>query len=134
LAHEGRLQGRDMRFVKALTGRDEGEDEIASGLALIRKYLSYDPKQEIGLTNTPSLFVSRNCANFIRMFQYLKHETIVGRQAETKLASSKLEEKFKDPCDVLRYFIKSFPGKYIRPRIEVVRHIYTPEVDELTGY
>jgi phage terminase large subunit-like protein len=134
LAYEARLLGRDMRFIKALTGRDEGENEIASGIALIRKYLSYDPKQEIGIANTPMLFVSRNCANFIRMFQYLKHETIVGRQAETKLASNKLEEKFKDPSDVLRYFLKSFPGQYIRPRVERVRHIYQPTVDELTGY
>ena len=125
-------QGFDMRFRKAKVGSDSTEGEIASGLTLIKQKLRYNNNKPVDAGNCPGLLVNPKCVNHIRMFQYLRHDTRTGKQAEGKLPSSQLVERFKDFCDVVRYLLKSVDG-YERPVVHEDNYVYQPACS-LTGY
>lgn len=127
--------GLDMKFRKAPTGSDMGEGEVMSGLQLIKDRLTFDPQRRMDSLNLPTLLVSRSCANHIRMFQFIKYNRESGVILERKLHSEKLEEKYKDFCDIVRYVLKGTPKGYIRREYELnpAPYIYEP-TNSLTGY
>jgi len=126
-------QGFDMRFRKARVGSDSMVGQIASGIGLIKERLRYNKDIPIGAGNYPGIMINPNCANHIRMFQYLRHDLQTGKAGENKLASEKLIEKFKDFCDTVRYLLKSVEG-YVAPAVETRDdYVYVPR-NPITGY
>jgi phage terminase large subunit-like protein len=130
--------GVKMHFTIPQVGSDLGEAEIGSGIEIIRQMLSFDKARweregrQLTIGNRPRIYVSARCANHIRMFQYLKYETLKGTASELKISSEKLEEKFKDFCDLLRYLVKSVKG-YNRRHSQTSEYVYTPD-SSITGY
>jgi hypothetical protein len=131
--HTAQELGFEMRFRKARVGSDSMEGQIAAGMTLIKQKLRYNKDIAIGAGNYPGILVNPKCANHIRMFQYLRHDTKTGKPAEGKLASPTLVEKFKDFCDDLRYLVKSVEG-YVNEAVEDKDdYVYQPACT-LTGY
>lgn len=133
LRHVAGELGIDMKFVKPFVGSDTGEGQIASGIHLIRDSLHFNQGVDVGIGNSPALYVCNGCANHIRMFQYLRYNTLAGKATESKGLVETLQEKYKEFFDTLHYWYKRVKG-YVQPVVHTTTdYVYRPR-NSLTGY
>lgn len=127
-AHEARELDIDMKFVKAVVGKDIGTGEIDSGLQIINGLIAHTP----GTPHKPRWYDNVRCANHIRAMQFFRVKRREGKEAEGRSPSEELLDEFKDFADLKRYFVKSVSGykHYINRKGS---YVYTP-ASSMTGY
>ena len=95
-----------------LTFKD-GIDALEAGHLAVREWLYYDTAESGEIIVQPKLFFCDNCTNTILgMSRYSRKDVTTPSGDEKDKVGP--QEKWKDFCDVIRYFRMSNP-KYIHP-------------------
>lgn len=94
------LKKRGFRFI-------DGIDAIEAGHLKVREYLYYDKKDDEIIVQ-PKLLFTDNCENSIRHHSRYSRKDIVAGDGDVKDKVG-LKEKYKDFCDLTRYFCMSNP-------------------------
>ena len=80
----------------------KGEEEIETGILKVREYLRYDSSQQMSELNKPKLFINPSCKNTIKSLSNWARNPDTG----------KVQEEYKDFCDVVRYLVMENPKIY----------------------
>lgn len=75
------------------------QEEIMTGVMNIRSHLNYNASKPLASTNRPTLYINPHCVNTQRALSRWAYD-------EKK---QKYSDQFKDPIDVLRYFVMANP-------------------------
>ena len=98
----------------------EANDDKQSGIMKVKEYLHYDPARQLGLTNSPKLFFSKDrCPNTIRSLKNYQYEEWKGAGKDEKDAKEKDKQKDTHGSDCTRYLLMSNP-KFVSSQHEVM--------------
>jgi hypothetical protein len=99
----------------------DGKDDIEAGHLKVREVLDYKVNDKGEITKQPRYFITENCANSIRHLSRYSREDPLKANGDMK-AEPGLTEKWKDFCDLDRYFWMS------GPRYTYGMHEFVPEL------
>jgi hypothetical protein len=96
----------------------DGIDALEAGHLKVREYLHYEIKDK-EIISQPLIFFVENCVNTIRHMSRYSRKDITSVDGDDKDKVG-VREKYKDFCDLVRYFLMSDPryqegGKVFRP-------------------
>lgn len=80
----------------------KSEEEIETGILKVREYLKWDSSQPFNDLNKPKIFINPSCRNTIKSLSNWARNPDNG----------KVQEDYKDFCDVVRYLVMESPKIY----------------------
>lgn len=92
------------------------EEEVDTGIKMVKNYLKFDPKQPINGMNVPRIYVKKRCRNVIMSLPKWPYRV----DPETYIAKPDKGSVYKDFCDDVRYTCMLKPEVYV-PRARVQR-------------
>lgn len=92
----------------------QASEEIDAGIAKVRDYLKYNDDRPIDIMNKPKLFINPGCQNTIKSMMRWARDP----------KTNKVQENYKDFCDVVRYLVMDNPQIEIPVPYEPARKMW----------
>lgn len=106
-------------------------DDLHFGHLKTSEYLYYDNERQVDALNRPKLYCFRSCFNVwyaMQRYGWLEPSSI---QEGHHGVGNRIEEKFKDPCDVVRYIVV---GGLVPVEGQKIEKIIKPEYHSIGYY
>ena len=85
------------------------EEEVATGISMVKQYLKFDVKQPVNAMNVPKMYFKKRCKNVIMSVPKWPYKI----DAESYISKPDKMSVYKDFCDDVRYTVMAKPEVYV---------------------